>query len=51
MAPEITIQIEKEYFETNLAGENDFVLANGFYEKTFGQADLELHFSDDGDCK
>ena len=52
LAPEITIQITKEYFESYLAGrENDFIFSNDFYEKTFDQDDLQLSFSDDGNGK
>ena len=50
--PELTFQIEKNYFEVNFQGyESDYELREGFYVRTIAEADLYLAVDDVNDSK
>ena len=50
--PELTYQIEKNYFEVNFQGhELDYELREGFYVRSIAEADLSLAVNDVNDSK
>ena len=50
--PALSLKIAQDYFENNLSDPDDQFQRNGdFYERTIGEDDLTLSFSDNADGK